>query len=70
MILFSYQTPQGIVSGIQWVPAEATQVLPTGATPAHPVSQHALPVFVTSLLVYEYRTLWHLLIDLLQMEEP
>ncbi|EMD40458.1 hypothetical protein CERSUDRAFT_102851 [Gelatoporia subvermispora B] len=30
----SYQTPQGIVSGIQWIPAEATQVLPNGATPA------------------------------------
>jgi len=31
----SYQTPQGIVSGIQWVPAEATQVIPAGATPAN-----------------------------------
>ncbi|KAL6298737.1 hypothetical protein BKA93DRAFT_830439 [Sparassis latifolia] len=30
----SYQTSQGVVSGIQWVPAEATQVLPVGATPA------------------------------------
>ncbi|KDQ64924.1 hypothetical protein JAAARDRAFT_28581 [Jaapia argillacea MUCL 33604] len=30
----SYQTPQGIVNGIQWIPAEATQVLPAGATPA------------------------------------
>ncbi|CCM03395.1 uncharacterized protein FIBRA_05525 [Fibroporia radiculosa] len=31
----SYQTPQGVVSGIQWVPAEATQVIPAGATPAN-----------------------------------
>lgn len=31
----SYQTPNGIVSGIQWVPAEATQVLPAGAQPAN-----------------------------------
>ncbi|KAJ3743349.1 hypothetical protein DFH05DRAFT_1200113 [Lentinula detonsa] len=30
----SYQTPTGIVSGIQWVPAEATQILPAGAQPA------------------------------------
>ncbi|KAI3596792.1 hypothetical protein WG66_016389 [Moniliophthora roreri] len=30
----SYQTPSGIVSGIQWVPAEATQILPAGAQPA------------------------------------
>ncbi|CAL1701631.1 unnamed protein product [Somion occarium] len=30
----SYQTASGIVSGIQWVPAEATSVLPTGAMPA------------------------------------
>ncbi|PCH41354.1 hypothetical protein WOLCODRAFT_137346 [Wolfiporia cocos MD-104 SS10] len=33
---FNYQTPQGIVSGIQWVPSEATQILPVGATPADP----------------------------------
>ncbi|KAH9938477.1 uncharacterized protein B0H18DRAFT_1134039 [Fomitopsis serialis] len=32
---FNYQTPQGVVSGIQWVPAEATQVVPTGAVPAN-----------------------------------
>ncbi|KAJ7507467.1 hypothetical protein B0H11DRAFT_1967227 [Mycena galericulata] len=31
----SYQTPTGIVSGIQWVPAEATLVLPPGAQPAN-----------------------------------
>ncbi|KAJ7095105.1 hypothetical protein B0H15DRAFT_946556 [Mycena belliarum] len=31
----SYQTPTGIVSGIQWVPAEATLVLPHGAQPAN-----------------------------------
>lgn len=31
----SYQTPQGVVHGIQWVPAEATQILPTGAQPAN-----------------------------------
>ncbi|KAI0080702.1 hypothetical protein K474DRAFT_157495 [Panus rudis PR-1116 ss-1] len=30
----SYKTAQGIVHGIQWVPIEATSVLPTGATPA------------------------------------
>ncbi|KZT12906.1 uncharacterized protein LAESUDRAFT_753942 [Laetiporus sulphureus 93-53] len=30
----SYQTPQGIISGIQWVPVEATQVIPAGAVPA------------------------------------
>ncbi|KAH7931283.1 hypothetical protein BV22DRAFT_998529 [Leucogyrophana mollusca] len=32
---FSYQTPQGVVHGIQWVPAEATQILPQGAQPAN-----------------------------------
>ncbi|KAH7888011.1 hypothetical protein F5I97DRAFT_1805410 [Phlebopus sp. FC_14] len=32
---FSYQTPQGVVHGIQWVPAEATQILPPGAQPAN-----------------------------------
>ncbi|KAG9317645.1 hypothetical protein JVU11DRAFT_1856 [Chiua virens] len=32
---FNYQTPQGIVHGIQWVPAETTQILPSGATPAN-----------------------------------
>ncbi|PFH52626.1 hypothetical protein AMATHDRAFT_74099 [Amanita thiersii Skay4041] len=31
-----YQTPSGIVHGIQWVPAEATQILPPGAQPATP----------------------------------
>ncbi|KAI0751473.1 hypothetical protein C8Q80DRAFT_1100066 [Daedaleopsis nitida] len=30
----SYQTPNGVVSGIQWIPAEATSVLPANATPA------------------------------------
>jgi hypothetical protein len=30
----SYQTPNGVVAGIQWVPAEATQILPAGAKPA------------------------------------
>ncbi|KAI0091847.1 hypothetical protein BDY19DRAFT_990616 [Irpex rosettiformis] len=30
----SYQTPQGVVTGIQWIPAEATAILPPGATPA------------------------------------
>ncbi len=30
----SYQTPTGIVSGIQWIPAEATEILPAGAQPA------------------------------------
>ncbi|KAI0650113.1 hypothetical protein C8Q79DRAFT_367471 [Trametes meyenii] len=30
----SYQTAQGVVSGIQWIPAEATSVLPANATPA------------------------------------
>ncbi|KAF9247121.1 hypothetical protein BU15DRAFT_38971 [Melanogaster broomeanus] len=32
---FNYQTPQGVVHGIQWVPAEATQILPAGAMPAN-----------------------------------
>ncbi|KAK2466451.1 hypothetical protein APHAL10511_002093 [Amanita phalloides] len=32
----SYQTPNGVVHGIQWVPAEATQILPAGAQPASP----------------------------------
>lgn len=31
----SYQTANGVVSGIQWVPAEATSVLPVGAQPAN-----------------------------------
>ncbi|KAH9999368.1 hypothetical protein BJV77DRAFT_1064275 [Russula vinacea] len=31
----SYQTANGVVSGIQWVPAEATSVLPAGAQPAN-----------------------------------
>ncbi|KAL1732730.1 hypothetical protein EV714DRAFT_270359 [Schizophyllum commune] len=31
----SYKTSSGIVSGIQWVPAEATSVLPSGAQPAN-----------------------------------
>ncbi|KAI0269190.1 hypothetical protein BC834DRAFT_616728 [Gloeopeniophorella convolvens] len=30
----SYQTNAGIVSGIQWIPAEATSVVPSGAQPA------------------------------------
>lgn len=30
----TYETPQGLVTGIQWVPAEATRMLPMGATPA------------------------------------
>lgn len=30
----SYQTANGVVSGIQWIPAEATSVLPAGAQPA------------------------------------
>ncbi|KAF8165047.1 hypothetical protein B0H34DRAFT_220908 [Crassisporium funariophilum] len=32
----SYQTPNGVVSGIQWIPAEATTVVPAGATLANP----------------------------------
>ena len=31
---FSYRTSQGVVSGIQWVPIDATSVLPAGAAPA------------------------------------
>ncbi|KAI6035491.1 hypothetical protein F5J12DRAFT_793793 [Pisolithus orientalis] len=31
----SYQTPQGVVRGIQWIPAEATSILPQGAQPAN-----------------------------------
>ncbi|TFY71951.1 hypothetical protein EVG20_g1036, partial [Dentipellis fragilis] len=30
----SYQTPNGVVTGIQWIPAEATHIIPAGATPA------------------------------------
>ncbi|KAH9077390.1 hypothetical protein EDB83DRAFT_2671984 [Lactarius deliciosus] len=30
----SYQTNAGVVSGIQWIPAEATSVIPAGARPA------------------------------------
>jgi hypothetical protein len=37
IMMFSYQTAQGVVHGIQWVPAEATQILPTGAQPANAV---------------------------------
>jgi hypothetical protein len=33
----AYQTPQGVVTGIQWIPAEATSVLPQGAQPANAV---------------------------------
>ncbi|KAG2339836.1 hypothetical protein BDR05DRAFT_1002968 [Suillus weaverae] len=35
IMMGSYQTAQGVVHGIQWVPAEATQILPTGAQPAN-----------------------------------
>ncbi|KAH9007031.1 hypothetical protein EDB86DRAFT_2869628 [Lactarius hatsudake] len=31
---FNYQTNAGVVSGIQWIPAEATSVIPAGARPA------------------------------------
>jgi hypothetical protein len=34
MLSSSYQTSNGVVSGIQWVPAEATNVVPVGAQPA------------------------------------
>lgn len=34
----SYQTRDGIVNGIQWVPGEATYFLPAGAQPATVVS--------------------------------
>jgi len=27
----SYQTPNGVISGIQWLPAETTSILPHGA---------------------------------------
>ncbi|KAF9534950.1 hypothetical protein CPB83DRAFT_901872 [Crepidotus variabilis] len=30
----SYQTPSGIISGIQWIPAEATTTMPVGGIPA------------------------------------
>ena len=33
------------MNGIQWVPADATQVLPAGATPATPVS-YPIPTFL------------------------
>ena len=38
----SYQTNNGIVSGIQWIPAEATSVIPAGAQPATPVCRTTL----------------------------
>ncbi|KAF8268269.1 hypothetical protein EI94DRAFT_1197862 [Lactarius quietus] len=38
----SYQTNSGIVSGIQWIPAEATSVIPAGAQPAAPVCRTTL----------------------------
>ncbi|KAL1743570.1 hypothetical protein HDZ31DRAFT_64928 [Schizophyllum fasciatum] len=31
----SYKTSAGVVTGIQWVPAEATSILPSGAQPAN-----------------------------------
>ena len=33
----SYQTAQGVVNGIQWIPVEATSILPANATPADSV---------------------------------
>lgn len=42
----SYQTPQGIIQGIQWVPAEATQILPAGATPANAVNPSSRLTFL------------------------
>ncbi len=33
-----YQTPSGLIHGIQWIPADATHVLPSGAVPAGNVS--------------------------------
>jgi hypothetical protein len=38
----SYQTANGVVSGVQWVPAEATSVMPTGAQPANAVCRSTL----------------------------
>lgn len=38
ILIASYQTPQGVVNGIQWIPAEATSVVPSNATPAGAVS--------------------------------
>lgn len=43
LTLNSYQTPQGVIHGIQWVPAEATQMLPAGATPANAVNHTSKP---------------------------
>ncbi|KAF5393561.1 hypothetical protein D9757_000255 [Collybiopsis confluens] len=39
----SYQTPTGVVTGIQWVPAEATHILPNGAQPASIVTLRISP---------------------------
>lgn len=47
----SYQTPSGVVTGIQWVPAEATHLLPTGAQPAN-----AVGVVIVQLKIYADRT--------------
>lgn len=46
----SYQTPSGVVTGIQWVPAEATQILPAGAQPANAVSVESSLTPLTSFL--------------------
>lgn len=40
--IYSYQTAAGVVTGIQWVPAEATNILPAGAQPASDASQSML----------------------------
>lgn len=47
----SYQTPQGVIQGIQWVPAEATQILPSNATPANAVNRISKPTLLRTDVV-------------------
>lgn len=56
-MMCSYQTAQGVVHGIQWVPAEATQILPTGAQPANavrPQIARVLPMTSTEFMNQEF----------------
>lgn len=56
----SYQTNTGVVSGVQWVPAEATSVMPTGAQPANNVRCSTLcPVIPDNRANQSIRTSCH-----------
>ena len=60
----SYQTANGVVSGIQWVPAEATNVLPAGAQPANSVCCPTLcPVISDKEVNQSIRNSCHLGVD-------